>query len=75
MTRELVIRYQTSVGMVLFFTGFAKQQKLQYDREAPSQYPPPPGYLRTAKGLMRRQRSLGPLTLEFWRKIQSQRLK
>ena len=52
-TRELVIRYQTSVGMVLLFTGFAKQQKLQYEREAPSQYPPPPGYLRTAKGMMR----------------------
>ena len=51
--RELVIRYQTSVGMVLLFTGFAKQQKLQYEREAPSQYPPPPGYLRTAKGMMR----------------------
>lgn len=51
--RELVVRYQTQIGLVLLFTGFAKQQKLQYEREAPSQYAPPPGYLRTAKGLMK----------------------
>lgn len=51
--KELVIRYTSPVGQVLFFPGFPKQQKLQYDREAPSQYPPPPGYLRTAKGMVR----------------------
>lgn len=51
--RELVIRYQTSMGPVLFFLGFPKQQKLQYEREAASAFAAPPGYLRTNKGLVK----------------------
>lgn len=51
--RDLVIRYQTSLGPVLMFLGFSKQQKLQYDREAPSQFAAPPGYVRTNKGLVK----------------------
>jgi DnaD/phage-associated family protein len=49
---DLVIHYTTGKTQVLFFKGFAKNQSLvYYDREAASQYPPPPGYYRAAKGL------------------------
>lgn len=49
----LIIRYATpTMGMAIWFKGFAKQQKLQYQREAASQYPAPPGYIRTSNGLV-----------------------
>lgn len=44
----LVISYATADTQVLFFPGFAKNQTFQYAREGASQFPPPPGYLRTA---------------------------
>lgn len=47
----LVLRFVSSVGPVLFFKGFLKQQSLKYSRERPSQFPCPPGYMRTAEGL------------------------
>lgn len=47
----LVLRFQSPVGAVLFFKGFLKQQSLKYSRERPSQFPCPPGYVRTADGL------------------------
>lgn len=47
----LVIRFSTPVGVALFFKGFLKNQTLRYDREKPSLYPPPPGYIHTANGL------------------------
>jgi hypothetical protein len=48
---ELVVRFGSSLGPVLFFKGFLKQQTLKYSRERPSQFPCPPGYIRTAEGL------------------------
>jgi hypothetical protein len=47
----LVIRFPTQAGLALFFKGFLKNQTLRYDRERPSLYPPPPGYIHTANGL------------------------
>jgi hypothetical protein len=47
----LVVRFVCSLGPVLFFKGFPKQQVLRYDRERPSQFPCPPGYIRTGAGL------------------------
>lgn len=48
----LVIAYHTKQGRVLWFKGFRKnQQGLRYEREAPSELPPPPGYYRTPDGL------------------------
>ena len=47
----LVVRFASSVGPVLFFKGFLKQQSLKYGRERPSQFPCPPGYMRTTEGL------------------------
>jgi hypothetical protein len=47
----LVVRFASPVGPVLFFKGFLKQQTLKYSRERPSQFPCPPGYVRTAEGL------------------------
>ncbi len=47
----LVLRFASAVGPVLFFKGFLKQQSLKYTRERPSQFPCPPGYMRTADGL------------------------
>jgi hypothetical protein len=47
----LVVRFASPVGAVLFFKGFLKQQTLKYSRERPSQFPCPPGYVRTVEGL------------------------
>jgi hypothetical protein len=48
----LAKRFETSEGPVLFFRGFSKNNRLpHYDRERPSRFPPPPGYVRTEKGL------------------------
>lgn len=49
---ELVVRYQDGKNTVLFFTGFADNQSgMRYDREAESDFAPPPGYIRTNSGL------------------------
>lgn len=49
----LVIRMDTGDGPVLFFPGFLKNNTLlHYDRERPSRFPVPPGYERTANGLI-----------------------
>jgi len=46
-TQGLVIRYDGSDGPVLFFPGFRKHNAhMPYEKEAPSKYPPPPGYHR-----------------------------
>lgn len=51
-TLGLVLRYEGKEDPILFFVGFAKNQGgLRYDRETPSQFPPPPGYKRTNDGL------------------------
>ena len=55
---DLARIYETRDTAVIFFPGFVKNQKLQYDREAASQFPPPPGYIRTAAGLEPDDRSL-----------------
>lgn len=48
----LVIAYECDEGTILCFTGFLKNQTgMHYDREAASAFPPPPGYIRAAKGL------------------------
>lgn len=47
----LVIRFATPAGPALFYKGFLKNQTLRYDRERPSLYPPPPGYINTDAGL------------------------
>jgi hypothetical protein len=48
----LVIPFNSSEGQVLFFPGFAKNNKLpHYERERPSRFPPPPGYARGELGL------------------------
>lgn len=51
-TVGLVIRYETRDGSAIWFKGFAKQQSLRYHRERPSQYPPPPGMLRSDTGIV-----------------------
>jgi len=48
----LVIIYDGNEGRVLWFTGFAKNQTHRYDREAPSRFPPPPGYKFGKDGLV-----------------------
>src|SRR5262247_3985827 len=50
----LVMRYAGAKGEpVLFFKGFRKNnQNIPYDHEKPSRYPPPPGWRRTAAGLV-----------------------
>lgn len=49
----LVVRMATDTGPVLFFPGFLKNNNLlHYDRETPSKFPVPPGYERTAMGLI-----------------------
>ena len=51
-TLGLVLRFETAIGPVLWFKGFNKnQQGMRYDREGPSEYEPPPGYVRTSAGL------------------------
>ena len=48
-----VIRYQHEKKDVLFFVNFGKNQGgLRYDRESPSSYPPPPGFVRGNDGLV-----------------------
>ena len=52
MISGLVIAYECEEGTILCFTGFLKNQTgMHYEREAASAYPPPPGYIRVAKGL------------------------
>lgn len=42
----LVIEYEYREGTVLWFTGFHEHQKLsRYEKEAPSRFPKPPGFL------------------------------
>ena len=48
---EIVIRYPTKKGRVLFFTGFRKNQTFSYTREGASIFDPPPGYIRTPSGI------------------------
>ena len=48
----LILRYLADDDPILYFTGFNKNQQLRYDRETPSQYDPPPGYIRTDAGLV-----------------------
>lgn len=49
---SLAIAYDGPDTLILFFPGFRKSQlKMQYDREGASEFPPPPGYIRTASGL------------------------
>jgi DnaD/phage-associated family protein len=49
----LAVAYECDDGRVLWFTGFRKNQGgMHYDREAPSGFPPPPGYGRTKAGLV-----------------------
>ena len=48
-----VIRYSDGKKDVLFFKNFSKHQNgMRYDREAVSQFSPPPGYVRTEDGLV-----------------------
>ena len=49
---ELVLRYDTNRGRVLFFTGFSDNQTITYSREGASVFDPPPGYVRTEAGLV-----------------------
>ncbi len=49
---DLVVRYDTNRGRVLFFTGFKDNQTLIYSREGASVFDPPPGYVRTDTGLV-----------------------
>ncbi|MCL4863963.1 MAG: hypothetical protein KJZ93_31435, partial [Caldilineaceae bacterium] len=49
----LVVRYPGKDGPVLFFKGFRRHnQNIPYAHEAPSVHPPPPGWRRTAAGLV-----------------------
>lgn len=52
----LVLPYETDDCRVLYFPGFRKNQTFQYNREGASQFPPPPGYRRTATGLEQDER-------------------
>lgn len=48
----LCTAYETDEGTVLHFLGFVKnQQGMRYDRESPSRFEVPPGYVRTETGL------------------------
>lgn len=51
-TAGLVVRYATADTDALFFVGFAKNQRLEYHKEAASDFPPPPGWKRTPTGLV-----------------------
>lgn len=48
---EIVTRYPTKKGRVLFFPGFRKNQTFSYTREGASIFDPPPGYIRTPSGI------------------------
>lgn len=53
---HLVISFDSDNGPVLYFKGFSKnQQGLRYDRETPSRFPVPPGFLRTPTGIVSRE--------------------
>ncbi|MCB0201072.1 MAG: hypothetical protein KDI03_13460 [Anaerolineae bacterium] len=49
---DLVVRYNTNRGRVLFFNGFKDNQTITYSREGASVFDPPPGYVRTDTGLV-----------------------
>jgi hypothetical protein len=50
---KLVIAYDTPDGLALYYPGFAKNQiGMRYDREPESTIQAPPGYVRTASGLV-----------------------
>lgn len=50
--KGLVMSYEGHDGRILYFSGFQKNNpELRYDREGPSQLPPPPGMMRTKDGL------------------------
>ena len=49
---NLVQRYDTGREAILFLTGFRKNNaNIKYEQEAPSKFPPPPGWMRTRYGL------------------------
>jgi len=49
----LVTRYTWKDGDILFFKGFRKHNAgLEYEKDEPSSFPPPPGYVRSAHGLI-----------------------
>lgn len=49
----LVVCYDTTDGVVLWFRGFAKNQMgMRYEREAASRFPTPPGFVRTNSGIV-----------------------
>lgn len=48
---QIVVRYATKKGRVLFFPGFRKNQTFSYQREGASIFAPPPGYIRTPSGI------------------------
>lgn len=49
----LVTMYDSDEGPVLWFGGFAKNQVgLRYDRETPSKFPAPPGYIFGTDGIV-----------------------
>lgn len=51
-TRGLVVRYPGGDGPVLFFPTFrAMNSNMDYGKEKPSRYPPPPGWVRSRQGL------------------------
>lgn len=48
-----VIRYQDGKQKVLFFVNFRKNQTgMRYEKEAPSQFAPPPNHKRTRSGIV-----------------------
>lgn len=48
------IKYKDGKKDVLFFPSFKKNQSgMRYEKEAPSQFSPPPGYTRTKDGLVK----------------------
>ncbi len=52
-TQSLVMRYDGADGPVLFFKGFRRHQaNLPYAKEAPSRFPPPPGWHRARNGMI-----------------------
>jgi len=51
--QELVLKYNTRNGPVIYFYGFIKNQgAFKYDREAPSIFDCPPGAVRGEKGIV-----------------------
>lgn len=57
----LVCSYESDEGRILFFFGFGKNQTgMRYDREAPSNFPAPPNYVRTSNGLEKSSDGLTP---------------